>query len=357
MPLISVILPVYNTASFIAEAIESILSQTFTDFELLIINDASTDNTLQIIEQYTDPRIKVINNPENCRVVKSLNKGIELSKGVYIARMDADDISMPTRFQKQIDFFKQHPDTDICSTWVYKFGERNFAVYPAVEHENLKASLFFHNVIIHPSVMFKKESLARHRLNYRENFVNAEDYGLWAEAIDTVKFATVPEFLLKYRIHPNNVSIQKESNWQVVKAMNYRVFKTMFSRMALSANEQEMAIHLNMGFRLTTKLSGTELNNYTFWLRKIVKANNRACYLNKKSLQSEVIKTIVFFTRNSVAGAGKYVEIAKAIVSIYNPLELMMFLPYQWQRSKLFNKRINMPVNRQFLQSVGLRAI
>ncbi len=129
MPKISVVLPVYNSEKYIAEAVQSILDQTFTDFELLIINDASTDGTLQILESFKDDRLKIINNPTNLKVVKSLNKGLELAQGEFIARMDADDIAYPQRFEKQIAYFKKYPQVDVCGTWVQAFGDDNFIFF------------------------------------------------------------------------------------------------------------------------------------------------------------------------------------------------------------------------------------
>ena len=124
-PQISVVMPAYNAEKYITEAIDSILFQTFKDFEFIIINDASTDSTKDIIESYKDPRIKLVNNEQNKGVAKSLNIGISVACGKYIARMDADDIALPERFQKQFDFMEQHPNIDVCGSWAKKTGNEN----------------------------------------------------------------------------------------------------------------------------------------------------------------------------------------------------------------------------------------
>jgi len=119
-PLISVVMPVYNTEKFVAEAIESILAQTFTDFEIIIIDDCSTDKSWQIIQDFSekDQRIVTIQNSENQGLARSLNKGLKIAKGQFIARMDADDISMPQRFEIQLDFLKNHPDVGVVGSTV-----------------------------------------------------------------------------------------------------------------------------------------------------------------------------------------------------------------------------------------------
>ena len=117
-PLISVILPAYNAERFLEEAIDSILAQTYKNFELIVLNDGSTDRTEEIILSYNDPRIRYIKNESNLKLIKTLNKGIALARGKYIARMDADDISLPTRFEKEIEFMEIHPDIGVCSSKV-----------------------------------------------------------------------------------------------------------------------------------------------------------------------------------------------------------------------------------------------
>src|ERR1017187_7276972 len=123
-PYITVLMPVYNAAPFLREAIDSILNQTFKNFELLIINDGSTDNCEEIILTYKDPRIRYIKNETNIKLISTLNKGIKLSKGKYIVRMDADDISFPDRIEKQVNYMETNPAIALCGTWFSSFGDR-----------------------------------------------------------------------------------------------------------------------------------------------------------------------------------------------------------------------------------------
>ena len=200
-PKISVVMPAYNAEKYIAETIDSILSQTFSDFEFIIINDASTDSTQEIIESYKDQRIQLINNEQNQGVAKSLNIGLAAATGKYIARMDADDISLPQRFQIQFDFMEQHPDIDICGSWMETFGSKKEIIKVPLSHEDIRDNTFFSCAIMHPSIVFK------HSLNlrYSSEFPRAEDYDLWCKKINKWKFANIPEVLMLYRIHENQI--------------------------------------------------------------------------------------------------------------------------------------------------------
>ncbi len=149
IPLISVVMPVYNSEKYLEEAINSILNQTFTDFEFIILNDGSTDKTEDIILSYSDSRILYIKNKTNLQIVKTLNKGIELASGKYIARMDSDDISSPERFEKLIEFMENNHEIDICSTWLETFGNRKKIWKNPLSHEEIKATLLFNSAKVH----------------------------------------------------------------------------------------------------------------------------------------------------------------------------------------------------------------
>lgn len=207
-PQISVIMPAYNAEKYVAEAINSILAQTFTDFEFIIINDASTDSTKNIIESFQDPRIKLINNEQNKCVAKSLNIGISAAKGKYIARMDADDISLPERFQTQFNFMEKNPDIDICGSWIETFGENKYVIKVPENNNDIKDELFFSCSMLHPTVIFKRDL----SLQYSSDFPRAEDYDLWCRKINELKFANIPKVLLHYRIHNCQVGQANKTN-------------------------------------------------------------------------------------------------------------------------------------------------
>ena len=206
IPLISVALPVYNAEKYLAEAIDSILNQTFTDFELIIIDDGSKDKSLEIIQKYQllDSRIKVVTR-ENKKLVATLNEIINLASGKWIARMDQDDIALPHRFERQLAWLEE-TCADACGSWVKVFGAGNNQVvkHPhTVQATNLE--LLFGSPFAHPTVMMKT-NLVR-QLNYDNNWEFCEDYDLWERAARAGwKMTNVPEVLLLYRQHKTQIS-------------------------------------------------------------------------------------------------------------------------------------------------------
>jgi len=207
-PKISVILPVYNGEKYLTEAIDSILSQTYRDFELIIINDCSFDGTSEILSSYTDARIRIVNNSSNLKLSRSLNKGIELSQGQFIARMDADDISLPERFEKQIAFLESHPDIGAVGCQVKKIDEDGKFIRNLLREtrpEVIKWGLFFGPPLAHPSVMMRA-TVIKSAGGYSNDTLAAVDYECWTRLIKVTKFSNLPEFLFLYRVHPENMS-------------------------------------------------------------------------------------------------------------------------------------------------------
>jgi glycosyltransferase involved in cell wall biosynthesis len=205
-PKISVLMPVYNSEKYVDEAIKSILDQTFGDFELVIINDGSTDLTAEIVRGFNDRRIKFIDNKINKGLISVLNQGLELVEGEYVARMDADDISMPTRFEEQVDFFSKNPDVSILGTWLERFEGAHGIINPP---SNIGLwELYEYNPILHPSVMWRRADLEKHNLRYDPDYVAAEDYELWVRASRYLKIANIPKVLGRYRSHGESASVR-----------------------------------------------------------------------------------------------------------------------------------------------------
>ena len=204
---VTFLIPVYNGEKFLSEALESVENQTFNDFEVLIINDGSTDDTQKIIDQFTskDKRFRSISR-ENRGLIKTLNEGLDLIETKYVARMDADDICHPQRLELQFKFMEENPDVGICGSHMHMFGnvESDF-LYPSTDKE-LKAKLLFSSPFCHPSVIIRKEILDEHQLRYDEYFKDCEDYKLWLDLAQHTKFANLPYILLNYRRHGESVS-------------------------------------------------------------------------------------------------------------------------------------------------------
>lgn len=212
-PKVTVIMPVYNGEKYLNEAIDSILGQTFKDFEFLIINDGSTDKTGEILESYNDPRIKIIDNEKNIGLTKSLNKGLKLARGEYIARQDADDISMTERLEKEVLFLDHNKNIALVGTYYYMINEKGKILNTAkllTNSEEIKIGLLKGNRFGHGSVMFRGECVKEVGY-YREELGPVEDYDLWLRISDRYDIANIPEPLYKWRININSVSVKEKS--------------------------------------------------------------------------------------------------------------------------------------------------
>jgi glycosyltransferase involved in cell wall biosynthesis len=208
-PRVSVIMPVYNTERYLKEAVDSILEQTFTDFELIAINDGSKDGCKEILDRYADfdARVKVVHQ-ENQGLVATLNKGIEMAQADLIARMDADDVSFPRRFQQQIDVFDKHKDVVLVAGGFEIIDEEGEFLYREVVPANdrdIKRSMLLRNPIAHGSVMFRKEACIKVGM-YSDAFGPTEDFELWSRLSTVGKFYGLEAAIFKWRINRKGIS-------------------------------------------------------------------------------------------------------------------------------------------------------
>ncbi|MFT3918502.1 glycosyltransferase family 2 protein [Cloacibacterium sp.] len=209
--LLSVIMSVYNGEKHLVQAIESILNQTYQNFEFIIIDDCSTDNSLDILEEYAkkDSRIKIIKKEKNLGIkgfIENLNLGISIAEGKYIARMDADDISLPERFQKQVDFLEKNPEIILVGAQLNFINEQNEITGEAIgalEHRDIVKRITSKIPLFHPVIMFRKDQ----NIQYREKFLYCEDYDLYLNLITQgKKLANINEKLLNYRVLKTSIS-------------------------------------------------------------------------------------------------------------------------------------------------------
>lgn len=254
--LISVLMPVYNSEKYLKEAIESILDQSYKNIELLIINDGSKDGSDKIIRLYKDKRIRYISFERNLGLVHVLNLGLKIAKGNYIARMDADDISLPDRMQKQINFLNKNKDYGMVGT-LYANMNENREIYEIggqlLDYEEIKTGIFFINAFCHGSVMFRSDFLRKNKIVYKYNLDIYEDYELWIRLAKITKVANLDEVLYLYMQNPNGMFSGKSKREIEANA------KTM-------AREKQKTLSLN---KVNLK-----------YLRYLIKRSKR--YLNKK---------------------------------------------------------------------------
>lgn len=230
-PTISVLMPAYNAADYIREAIDSILNQTFLDFEFIIINDGSTDSTEDIILSYSDKRIKYYANECNLGIVKTLNRGIDLSNGRYIARMDADDVSMPDRLEKQVHLLDVNPQIVASGTLYTILGDgSNIPVDVATNTEDIRYDMAIYCQFAHSTMMIRKDILEQYKLRYREEYKCAEDYKLWTELLQYGDMINIPEVLGYIRQCEEGISI---SNAERQRNLSDRVRKEYLNQLGV----------------------------------------------------------------------------------------------------------------------------
>ncbi|MBI3951597.1 MAG: glycosyltransferase [Acidobacteria bacterium] len=212
-PRVSVLMPVYNGAPFLREAIESILSQTFTDFEFIIVDDGSTDETPEILGSYSDPRIRLLHHETNQGLTASLNDGLAVARGQLIARQDADDISLPQRLAVQVAFMEAYPEMGLIGSARIRISEDGTDLHtsaPETDNLKLKWLLLFRNQFTHTAVMFRRE-LAEAAGRYRRDEYPSDDYGLWSRMAKRAKLANISEPLVKYRIRCGSITRHPDS--------------------------------------------------------------------------------------------------------------------------------------------------
>ena len=208
-PLVSVIMPAYNAEKYIGEAIESILNQTFTDYEFIILDDASTDSTWEIIQNYAkqDARILPVKNEKNLYIAENRNKGLSLAKGKYIVWQDADDISLPTRIEKQVTLMENNPSVGICGAYIQSFngtGMLDIRRY-AQNDADLRKNIFKFSPVAQPVAIVRKDAVDEVGY-FNPNYPPAEDIDMSFRIGEFYDFANIPEVLLKYREHPNSAT-------------------------------------------------------------------------------------------------------------------------------------------------------
>lgn len=281
MPKVSVLMPVYKTdENYLREAIESILSQTFEDFEFLILDDCPEDDREEIIKSYKDKRIKYYKNEKNLGITPSRNKLIDMAKGEYLAVFDHDDVSLPERFEKQVQYLDEHQDVGVVLSNVKSLIKGRISANP-IDDYNIKMALIRTCAMSHPASMIRKSVLINNNIRYEERFFPAEDYALWCRLIPFTNFYNIPDVLFHYRDHAENTSHKQEAKMQQATLSIWSFVKV-----------ENPALHEE--FLLKAKRTKrTRLFGFIPFLITITQANRTKTYLFEKILlftTKEVIK-------------------------------------------------------------------
>jgi glycosyltransferase involved in cell wall biosynthesis len=281
---VSVILPIFNAEKYLYEAVTSILNQTFVDFELLAINDGSTDNSLDILRSFNDSRIVIVENEKNLGLIQTLNKGIDLAKGEYIARMDADDISLPTRFEKQVKLLENNKDVGVCSTWLEFFGNNNETIKFPLDHEEIYFRFLLGVQIGHANSMIRRVLLEKLNIRYDSNFPHSEDTNLWVNLLPYTRFANIPEILFRYRKYNDQVT---RVHSEAVNDSFKRAINIHFSNVL-----KLFSISIDSSFKLfpSKEIDPEFLNRFENISKEIILQNSVQHRFNEKTVKAVILQ-------------------------------------------------------------------
>jgi glycosyltransferase involved in cell wall biosynthesis len=297
--LVSVILSVFNSAQYLKDAIESILNQTYTNFEFIIIDDGSVDNTESIIRTYSDPRIIFIKNEKNKGLIYSLNLGISIAKGAYIARMDADDLSLPERFDEQVDYLKNSPHTVVVGTHQAEVRNNKIITRGSGEYDSdfLKGILLFNTCFSHPTVMMRN-IFQKNGLYYDSKFIHAEDFRIWTELALKGDFHILNKVLLKYRLHPEQISNKHAIEQDIISS---EIRRDHLQNLGFKFNEKQLSIHNCIGnHKFIT--SWELLLQIEEWLISLIEQNQYLKLYSKEGFNQSILKNWMDTCGNSNFG-------------------------------------------------------
>ena len=282
--LISVIMAVYNGEVYLKPAIQSVLDQTYKNFELIIVNDASTDNTVSIIEAFQDERICLVHNEKNLRLAGSLNKAISMAKGKYLLRMDADDICFPDRFEKQVAYMEKHPELGIAFGSVLKFSDGKILREidsNEKEPEYIRSTMLFFNTVYHPNVIMRREIFAEYL--YQETYTVSEDMALWLQVTDKYAIARMKDYTLLYRVHQNQVSTAfHEKQVEQEKQMKLPYLHKLIGEIT----EVEQDVHS----RISRRNVEVEMSELKEWIGKLKQKNATAAVYKKGVFEAVLLR-------------------------------------------------------------------
>ncbi len=269
-PMVSAIMPVFNGESFVAEAIRSVLGQSFADLELIIIDDGSSDDSLQVVRRFSDPRIRLLANTRNEGLIFTRNRGISCASGQYIAWIDCDDRWVPTRLEQQVRLMEAQPQVGLCGGWSTLFGHgRSKTLRFPTRPEALRCELLFYNPFATSSVMLRKSVLTEHALAFEAAW-QAEDYDLWEKISAVSRVANIPGVLSHYRLHNAQTSNRMAA---VLKEGVWRIQERMLGLLQIHPTPEARAIHTEIGVDWHYRGTQEAVEASKRWLEQLAAAN------------------------------------------------------------------------------------
>jgi len=250
----------------VRETIEGILGQTFHDWELLAIDDGSTDSTRDVLSSFADPRIRVISNQTNLGLIRTLNRGLELATGEFVARMDSDDVPLPQWLEKTVGYLDQNLRTVLVSCWAEHYEDASLVDRRPVSEADVRANLFIMNCIKHPGVLMRRSVLVSNSLAYRIDYLHAEDYKLWIELLEYGELANLPVPLVRIRFHSDRITVV---HGKAMRETLWKVQCEQLDRLLGRSTDQDRDLHYGFLYK-ATELPMAEI---LCWRRRLVAEN------------------------------------------------------------------------------------
>lgn len=287
-------MPTYNVAPYVKEAIASVLRQTYRDFELLVIDDCSTDNTVSLVRSIDDPRIHIVQNEKNVGLAENLNRGLSHITTEYVARMDGDDIAEPRWLEREVTILDSHPEIGICSGGFERFGTVKSLVRFPERHEDCMANMLFECSVIVPT--FRMSLYRDHGLRYSTIAFPAEDYRFWAECLRITKIYNVQETLFHYRMHPTQICTARREEQQKKVAATRRY---MLEWLSPDFTEEEMQYYTGqfMAPQISSPQDYTERKSFS---RKLVDKNRSVGHFDEEALRRRLDKHLTLTLYNTI---------------------------------------------------------
>jgi len=338
VPRVSVIMPVYNAETFVRETIDSILYQSFADFEFLIVDDGSSDKSFDVISTYIDQRIRVYKNDMNIGYVRTLNHLICLAKGEYIARQDADDISLPKRLEQQVCFMENNLDVGVCGTNAKIFGKKNWKTSVPIKDADIRANMIFRNPLLHTSVMIRRSMFLDGGITkYDYYYCPSEDYALWFEFSLKAKLTNLPAELVLYRCHDKNVSLINEKI-QIENANRIR-HRVLECSLSIVMTEKEKCLHDL--FFMSSNININDLKALEKWYLKLLSTNKVKKYYSDQALNKVILTywTMVCFGKSNVPF--RKIILIYLFSKIFNIFSLLNLFSIQNFKNAIYNFKNN----------------
>ena len=293
-PRVSVVIPTYNSESYVMDTLWSILEQDYTQFEVLIMNEyGSDDRTKKCVELFKDERIKFIQNSTKLGLAKSLNLGFQIAKGEYIARADADDVYPSDRLRKQVEFLDNHPEIDVCGTWQRHFGKRNYIHKPATTKEEMRVNLIFKCDVCHSTVMLRRDKFISLDIIYDDTYLS-EDFELWSRVSPNMWFATIPEVLGEYRWNGENITAKKMDMLDIEAQKLVR--RNLYNTLGLEIPDEDLVLLSGWKNPFMDETNDVKQlrSREDVLLNEIEDKNNQISILDKKALSSFIYERKVW---------------------------------------------------------------